>query len=162
MPKQHTPIDKLVESAVEELSNASYFTKTEVRSKVLKHKKLAPLLADISKRYPGWKFDHAISEHIDATIDVDVRRTDAHGIRLYECYAVGNRDRRYMRLRSMKANQLRATIQETRVQARKLDVKVKVYQYYLDLLEKIGPNARVDDVYDRALAKVMAIKAAEG
>jgi hypothetical protein len=159
MGKQHTPIDKLVESAVESLSKASYFTKTEVRRDVLKHKNLSGFLVDVGKRYPGWKFDQAIIAHVDEVISVAVRQTDAHGIRLYECYAVGNRDRRYMRLRAMKANQLRAAIQETRVQARKLDIKVRVLEYYLDLVEKVGPNASVGDVYDKALPHILELKA---
>jgi hypothetical protein len=154
MGKQLTLIEKLVVSAVDKVSHAPYFTKTEVKNHVLKHSKLPTVLSDLRKHHGAWHLDVAVMEYMDGCVGHELQRKDANNIREYEQYATGmGGERRWMRLRAMNADQLRAAIGEARTQRQRLDSKIKVYEVLLDMLEEFGKGS-VEDIYDEAVAKL--------
>jgi hypothetical protein len=113
----------------------SFFYKSEVRSIMLRHKKLAEALRVIGDQYAEWGIE---------------------GVRVYECYGAGESERRWQPLRGMTRDTLLAVMRETRVQERQLNLKGRGYQEFIDALEKLGPDATVADVYDEVVPKVVA------
>lgn len=161
MTLQRTPIDKLIEPAVQKVAarTKGYFLKSEVVSEVRGYRSLGAALAQIKARYATWKFDQVILRYIDTRVAQVLQVRDANGIRIYENYAAGNRERRWLPLRAMTADTLRAVMQETRVQARQLELKGEGYQFFLDELRKLPPTARLDEVYDKVVPKIQAYRA---
>lgn len=163
MKKERTKIDNLVEPAVKRVAERekSYFRKSEVVDEVTKNKNLANIFADLRGRYRAWKLDTIIMRYVEKRVADALQQRDSNGIRIYECYAAGERERRWLTVRAMTADTLRAVMQETRTQARQLTIKGEGYQILLEELEGLGdPNATVDDVYDVAVPKIRAYRAA--
>ncbi len=137
----------------------SPFLPREVIAEILNHRNLRRVLADIRNRYGEvWKFDEIIRRHIQADVGRVLQERDSNGIRKYECYGAGERERRWMPLRVMTADSLRAVMRETRTQERHLHVKGEGYQFFLDELEKLGPGATVDQVYDDTLPPILQFR----
>ena len=125
------------------------------------NKHLAKVLTDLRTKHGAWKLDQLIKRYVDTRVGQALQQRDANGIRVYECYAVGKPERRWLPLRAMTAVTLRNVMQQTRVQARQLSVKGEGYHILLDELEKLGqPNATVDEVYDKVIKKIIAHKEA--
>ncbi|MFZ0058728.1 MAG: hypothetical protein WAL35_01615 [Acidimicrobiales bacterium] len=157
----NTPIDRLIQPAIKKAAKStSYFRKSEAVRTVLTNPKVVELLTDLRNRHGGWQIDQLVIRCIDAKVAQELQRRDANGIRVYECYAAGERERRWLPLRAMTRDQLRAVMQATRTQARSLTLKGEGYQIFLDELEKLSPTAVVNDVYDRVVPKIQAYRSA--
>lgn len=163
MTKQKTKIDNLIEPALLKVvkRTTNYFHKNAVVNEVMNNKHLAKVLTDLHTRYGAWRLDQLIKRYVDHRVGQVLGQRDVNGLRVYECYAVGQPERRWQPLRAMTADTLRNVMQQTRVQARQLTLKGEGYHILLDELEKLGqPNATVDEVYDKAIKKILAHKEA--
>lgn len=162
MTLERTPLDRLIQPAVERVAarGGGYFKKSEVVLSIVKRDKVAALLADLRTRHGAWQIDQLILRYINGKVGAEVQRRDSNGVRIYECYAAGERERRWMPLRAMTANTLRAVMQETRTQARQLELKGEGYEYFLRELEKLSESATVDDVYEKVIDRIRAHRAA--
>ena len=161
MTQERTPIDKLIEPAVNKVAKTTkgYFLKSEVVNEIRGQRGLGSALAKLKATYSVWKFDQVIVRYIDRRVGEVLAMKDFNGIRVYECYSTGNRERRWLRLRAMTADMLRAVMQETRVQARQLELKGAGYQFFIQELAKLAPTATVDEVYDKVAPKIRAYRA---
>jgi hypothetical protein len=161
MTLERTPVDRLVQPAVERVAarGGGYFKKSEVVQAITKERRVSSLLTDLRTRHGAWKIDQLILRYIDGRVGHILQMRDANGIRVYECYAAGEKERRWMPLRAMTANTLRAVMQETRTQARYLTIKGEGYQYFLTELEKLGEEATVEDVYDKVIGRIQTYRA---
>ena len=159
MTKQKTKIDNLIEPALLKVARrtTSYFSKSDILNEVMNNKHLAKVLTDLRNKYGEWKLDQLIKRYVGTRVGQALQQRDTNGIRVYECYAVGKPERRWLPLRAMTAVTLRNVMQQTRVQARQLTVKDEGYHILLAELEKLGqPNATVDDVYDKVIKNIIA------
>jgi len=160
MAQERTPLDRLIDPAVERVGKSrSYFKKSEVIAEVRKNRALNRMLTEMRNKYRAWKFDQIIVRYMEGAIGSVLQRRDANGIRIYECYSVGSRERRWQPLRAMTLTTLRAVMAEARTQARQLELKGEGYEYFEKELEKLGPNARVEQVYDQAVPLILAHRA---
>jgi hypothetical protein len=158
--RERTPLDRLIQPAVERVAaRGAYFQKKEVVNTVSSDKKVGALLGDLRSRHGGWKIDQLIVRYIEAKVGEVLQMRDGNHIRVYECYAVGHGERRWMPLRAMNADTLRAVMQETRTQERQLHIKGAGYEYFLNELEKLGKGATVNDVYDQVIDRIRARRA---
>jgi hypothetical protein len=160
--KEHTPIDKLIEPAVKRVAEreTGYFQKNEIVTEVLKNKNLSGMLADIKKRFGGWKFDTVILRYIDGRVGQVLQQRDGNRIRVYECYAAGGRERRWLPLRAMTADTLLAVMRETRTQARQLEIKGEGYEFFYNELK--GTKLTIEDVYDKVVPMIRDFRAGKG
>ncbi len=161
MTREQTPIDKLIDPAVVKVAKdtKSYFRKSEVVAEVTSNARVATVLKEVRSKYGGWKLDQLLLRYISDQVGRVLQQHDANGIRVYECYAAQEKERRWMPLRAMTADHLRAVMQETRTQARSLELKGTGYQYFMEELEKLNKNATVDEVYERAVPKIQTYRA---
>lgn len=162
MTLERTPLDRQIQPAVERVAarGGGYFKKSEVINTIMKQRRLAALLADLRTRHGAWQIDQLVLRYIYGKVGTELQRRDSNGIRIYECYAAGERERRWMPLRAMTSNTLRAVMQETRTQARQLQLKGEGYEYFLRELEKLDEAATVDDIYDQVIDRIRAHRAA--
>jgi hypothetical protein len=163
MTRQKTQIDNLIQPALQDVlkrSKGSYFRKSEVVAEVARHPKLQSILHELQRRFGGWNIDEIVLRYAEGKVGEMLQQKDAHGIRVYECYAAGGPERRWMPFRSMTADTLRAVMQETRTQARQLTLKGNGYELFYDELVKLDATATVADVYDRVAPEVMKRRAA--
>lgn len=147
MTRERTPIDRLVERAVEKVARASssaYFRKSEVINELRKQRGLGNALAQLKARYQEWKFDQVILRYIEQRVGQVLQMRDAHGLRIYENYAAGESERRWMILRAMTLKDFQSVVQETRVQERDLHVKGEGYDFFMKALKLLGPTARAE------------------
>lgn len=163
--RERTGIDKLIEPSIAAVNaeinaaNRAHFYPSEVIAAVLDHRNLRRVLADIRQRYGEvWKFDEIIRRYIQASVGRTLQERDSNGIRKYECYGAGERERRWMPLRVMTADTLRAVMRETRTQERHLHVKGEGYEIILEELEKLGPAATVEQVYDQVVPRILQFR----
>lgn len=156
---ERTAIDRIIEPslrAVAQRKKGTFFYKSEVVAEVLGHRDLRKNLLDIQNRYgTKWRFDEIIRRYINQRIGVVLQQRDSNKVRVYECYGAGESERRWHPLRALTADTLRAVMRETRTQERQLNIKGAGYQYFLEELEKLGPGATVNDVYDQAVLKIV-------
>ncbi|GAI25830.1 unnamed protein product, partial [marine sediment metagenome] len=75
-------------------------------------------------------------------------------IRVYECYPVGEGPRRWQLLKAMSANDLRICVRARRVQVAGHNRVIRVYETLIELLDNLGPTARVADVYEKSFKKL--------
>lgn len=157
-----TPIDRLIEPSIDTLASNPPFHKSQVVAEVLRHRDLQQVLIDLESRYHGWHLSEIIRRQIEARVTEQLQKRDGHGIRIYECYAAGGPERRWVPLRVMTRETLRAVMRETRTQERHLHLKGEGYQFFLDELERLGGTATVGDIYDRVLPHIMRQRARAG
>ncbi len=152
-------IKKLIEQAVEEVvqKQSGGFEKGDVMRELRKNVKLDAALRDINVKYNGdWQLGDMLLRQINLMIGTTLGVRDDNGIRVYECYAVpGQRQRRWLPLRSMTRSMLRNVMRETRVQERQLHVKGEAYVFFMRELEKLGKRATVEQVYDLAAPQIV-------
>lgn len=162
MVRKKTYIDSQIEPALEKVvkkSGASYFTKKDVVDQIKKVRKVSSLLDDLQRRHAGVGADEIVLRYIDTAVGQALQKKDPNGLRVYECYSAGERQRRWMRLRAMTAEQLRVAMQAADRGARELQVKAEGYQLILAELEKGPPGVTVDDVYDEVIPKILEHRA---
>ena len=156
MTRARTKVDKLVDPALKKVARKSgFFRKSEVVAEVLGNAKLASMLRDARNNYGDWGVDEIIRRHIENRTGELLQKRDAHGIRVYECYAAGEQERRWMPFRAMNADTLRAVARQARTQARQLTLKGEGYEHFIRELEKHGKDAKVEDVYDEVLPIIL-------
>jgi len=161
MTKPKTMIDRLIEPAIiRAAKRPGYFHKSQVVNEVLNSSKLGGMLVDIEKRYSGWDLDEIIRRYITGRVGSVLQQRDSNGIRVYECYSASESERRWMPIRGMTVNHLRAVMQETRTQARHLEVKAAGYQMMIKELEKLSDTAIVDQVYDKVVPLIKEARSA--
>ena len=160
MTKQRIYIDDLIEpalaSVVRRTPRGSYFRKTEVVAEVIRHKELGGVLKALRDGWSGWGIDEVVRRYIDGKVGSVLQQRDSFGIRVYECFAAGEPERRWQPFKAMTANSLRLVMQQTRTQARQLTVKGEGYELFLRELEKLPATATVADVYDRVAPLLLA------
>lgn len=158
MARKKTYIDSQIEPAIEKVvkkSGASYFTRKDVVDQIKKVRRVSSLLDDLQRRHAGVGADEIVLRYIDDAVGRALQKKDANGLRVYECYSAGERQRRWMRFRAMTADQLRVAMQAANRGARELQLKAEGYQLILDELEKGPPGATVDDVYDEVVPRIL-------
>jgi hypothetical protein len=158
MTRQKTQIDNLIQPALQEVlkrSKGSYFRKSEVVAEVASYPRLQSVLQELRRRFGGWNIDEIVLRYAESKVGDTLQQKDAHGIRVYECYAAGSPERRWMPFQAMTATTLLAVMQETRTQARQLTLKGAGYELFYDELVKLDATATVADVYDRVAPEVM-------
>jgi hypothetical protein len=155
-----TEIDRLIDPAIKKVSKSSYFRKSEVVNQVLSHGELAKALRSVDKSHAGWNLSEIVHRYVYASVGHALQQKDSNGIRVYECYAAGESERRWMRLRAMTARELRLVIQETRTRERQMVVKRKAYEVFLDELEKLEAGTKIGAVYDDVVAKIRKVRSA--
>ena len=161
MARKKTYLDNQIEPALEKVvkRSASYFTKKDVVDQIKRVRKVSSLLDDLQRRHAGVGADEIVLRYIDTAVGQALQKKDANGLRVYECYSAGERQRRWMLLRAMTADQLRVAMQAADRGARELRVKAEGYQLILAELEKRPPGATVDNVYDEVLPKILEHRA---
>ena len=162
MARRKTYLDSQIEPAIEKVvrkSGASYFTKKDVVDQIKKVRKVSSLLDDLQRRHAGVGADEIVLRYIETAVGQALQKKDANGLRVYECYSAGERQRRWMRLRAMTAEQLRVAMQAADRGARELQLKAEGYQLILNELEKGPPGATVDDVYDEVVPRILEHRA---
>ena len=162
MARRKTYLDSQIEPAIEKVvrkSGASYFTKKDVVDQIKKVRKVSSLLDDLQRRHAGVGADEIVLRYIETAVGQALQKKDANGLRVYECYSAGERQRRWMRLRAMTADQLRVAMQAADRGARELQLKAEGYQLILNELEKGPPGATVDDVYDEVVPRILEHRA---
>lgn len=161
MARKKTYLDNQIEPALEKVvkRSASYFTKKDVVDQIKRVRKVSSLLDDLQRRHAGVGADEIVLRYIDTAVGQALQKKDANGLRVYECYSAGERQRRWMPLRAMTADQLRVAMQAANRGARELQVKAEGYQLILDELEKGPPGATVDNVYDEVLPRILEHRA---
>jgi Arc/MetJ-type ribon-helix-helix transcriptional regulator len=100
-------------------------------------------------------FGGLVRSQIEGMVGAVMQERDAYGIRRYEQYAAGERERRWQPLQAMTIDVLRSVARETRTQARVLEIKGEGYNLFIQALEKLGPTATVKDVYEEVAPKIM-------
>jgi len=158
-PLQQTAIDKIIEPALEAVvrkKQGRVFYKSEVQAEILKNSRLGDVLRAIREDYDEWGIDEVVRRYIATKLTQVLQKRDANGVRVYECYGAGESERRWQPLRALTRDTLRAVMMETRTQERQLNIKSRGYQYFLDELEKLGPDATVADVYDTVVPRLVA------
>lgn len=158
MSKQHTKIDNLMASKLNEIAKVAkslsrYFHKSWIVEAVINDKKFARVLNDLRSQHKPWGIDQIIRGYIEYSVGQMLQQRDAHKVRVYECYGAGEPERRWLPLRAMTVDNLRLVIQQTRALTRRLTLKGEGYQQLLEELEKLGPNATVDEAYEPWLAR---------
>ena len=154
-------IEQQIEPAIQKVvarSNGSYFTKREVVSEVLSVGKLRDLMKRL-RQYSALGVDEFIKKHLENAVGQALQKRDSNGLRIYECYSAGRRQRRWMPLRAMTANDLRAVMQATRVESRALANKAEGYEMMITELEKLSAAATVNSVYDAVVPKIKEYRA---
>lgn len=162
MARKKTYLDSQIEPAIEKVVKevgASYFTKKDVMDQIKKVRRVSSLLNDLQKRHSGVGADEIVVRYIENAVGQALQKKDANGLRVYECYSAGERQRRWMPLRAMTADQLRVAMQAADRGARELQVKAEGYQLILAELEKRPPGAIVDNVYDEVLPRILEHRA---
>lgn len=162
MARRKTYLDSQIEPAIEKVvrkSGASYFTKKDVVDQIKKVRRVSSLLDDLQRRHAGVGADEIVLRYIETAVGQALQKKDANGLRVYECYSAGERQRRWMRLRAMTAEQLRVAMQAADRGARELQLKAEGYQLILNELEKGPPGATVDDVYDEVVPRILEHRA---
>lgn len=145
------PFDKQIVGAIAKLAATEpYFKRPEVEKIVRGQRKSTKIPPHIQEQINDRYFLSRISELL--------RVRDSFGIRVYENYADGSGERRWMLVRAMGLKHLRSVVQETRVQERDLHIKGEGYEFFVRELEKLGPKARVDDVYDAVAPRIQAYR----
>jgi len=155
-----TAIDRIVEAALAKVvaRRPGFFYKSEIAAEVLKHTALNQAVTNISTLFDArWRFDEVIKAHINNQIAEALRVRDSNKIRIYECYGAGESERRWLPLRGLTASNLRVIMRETKTQERQLKIKSAGYEHFLRELEKLGPKATVNDVYDRVAPEIVAM-----
>jgi hypothetical protein len=125
---------------------ASYFTKREVVIEVIRRANLTDVLSDVRVRYAASEIDSMVLGYIDHLVGSALRAHDGNGLRVYECYNVGNSQRRWRRFRSMTAADLRSVLTEHYALRDQIEQKITLYEAMLREMERTGPNATVGQV----------------
>ena len=138
-------------------AGASYGDKVFNKPKLLKgicsDPKITNICARVEKEFLGWGIDIFVKEAIKTRINRFLQQKDKHGVRLFECYAVGQGPRNWVRFEGMTTTQLRVCIQWRREHISKEQDVLRGYERALELLEKIGEKAKVSEVYDLVFSK---------
>lgn len=156
MARLRTLIDKIIDPAVEKVAARKHFTKSVVMREVLEHNGLRNTMAEIRARYGEWKFDQVILKYTHDQIGRRLQVRDAFNLRVYGCYSVGTRERRWQRFATMNVTQLELMQKSLRTQAERLLFKAEGIQFFIDALREIGRYAKVEEVYEKVIPLILA------
>lgn len=145
-------IDPRIKDAVARYGD-HVFNKPKLLADICNDTKISNIMARVDKEFPGWGIDIFVKEAIKTRIDRFLQHRDKHGVRLFECYAVGRGARNWVRFEGMTTGQLRVCIQWRREHISREQDVLRAYERALELLEKIGETAKVSEVYDFIFSK---------
>jgi len=148
--KPPTSLDQRITTALRQVQDQPYFYKSEVAAALFGMRDVAEMLKGLRKRYPEWRLDQIVRRDVETQIGRRLQDKDRRGIRLYECYAVGGPERRWMLFTSMPAEALQKVINETRELGSRIDRKIALYTR-LHAVCLARPGATVGDVIDEVL-----------
>ena len=141
-------IQQVVSAAIE-AHGGTWFHKREIVNEVSQDLQIASVLTRLNRMKPSWQLDEIFRKEIEGYITDYLQQTQtiaqtAAGPltwRVYECYAAGERQRRWQRLDGMTADDLRVCIAARRTQVAGHQRVIRVYEALLAILEQIGPTA---------------------
>ena len=155
MSRRRSKIDEMVHAAVHKVATAQgFFHKSDALGEVLKQPTITKLKGELRK-VGGEEIEGMFMGCINEMIGRELRVKDENGIRVFESYSAGERERRYQPLRWMHLQEIRTVRMETRTQERHLKLKGLGYEFFEAELEQLGEQATVDDVYNRVLPKII-------
>jgi len=153
------PLREHVKPAIRAVARrGGYFLKVEVVHEVLRRAELTDAVVQIRRTYVGRGLDDAIIGYLEVEVARQLRARDDHGLRMFECYADANGQRRWRRLIEMRAADIRRVTRDLRTLRDQLADKVAAYDLLLEELERAGEGARVADVYDRAWQRIVTAR----
>lgn len=152
-------VDPLIHKTVQGKAH-TWFTKPEILRDICKEKRLANILSEANKRFPGWGIDLMIKEAIKTRLsrylqqNMKVRRRDGEEIlvRVYECYAIGQGSRRWQQLKAMTIDDLRICLMARRKQVAGHEAVIRAYERAIEEMEKTGAK-KVGEVFEIAFGK---------
>jgi hypothetical protein len=154
-------LDRLIREALKEIeSKRPYWHKGEIANAVYSNAALKKKLAALDAMGNGYNFGGLVRSQIENMVGAVMQERDSYGIRRYECYAAGERERRWQPLQAMTRDVLLAVTRETRTQERVLHIKGAGYNMFLEALDKLGADATVADVYHDVAPKIMEARQA--
>jgi hypothetical protein len=159
--QERTPLHRVIDESITAIAAVGpYFTKNDVMAECYRRggRAYAEGIADVRKRHGRLRFADIIERWMTQQIGKALQQRDGNKLRVYECYR-SDKEVRWQPLREMTANTLRMVMAQTRTQEREMHIKGEGYQALLFELESIGANATVDQVYDTALPKIIALRA---
>lgn len=155
--KMSPHLDKLIRAALKEIEGKRpYWHKGEIAHVVYANPALKKKMAQLDAMGNGYNFGGLVRSQIEAMIGAVMQERDAYGIRRYECYSAGERERRWQPLQAMTRDVLLSVTRETRTQERVLHIKGTGYEMFIDALDKLGrADATVKDVYHEVAPRIM-------
>lgn len=160
--KMSPHLDRLIRESLREIeAQRPYWHKSDIAKRVYANEALNKKLAALDAMGNGYNFGGLVRSQVETMISAVMQERDAYGIRRYENYAAGERERRWQPLQAMTLPMLRAVTAEARTQARVLEIKGQGYDKFIDALEKLGrEDVTVADVYHEVAPKIMEARRA--
>lgn len=150
-----TRLEEMVERETRRIADRpQYFTKEEIVRAVLRLPTIVNVLREVGRIAPGWSLNSEIERRISAIVGGALQSRDENGIRIYECYPTGQGPRRWLRLRSMKRDDLIRVMQQTTKLRRTIEYKGEDYDVFDRLLVGLSAAATVEDVYSDAVEEI--------
>jgi hypothetical protein len=154
--KMSPHLDKLIRGGLKQVeAQRAHWHKSDITKLVYQNEGLKKRLHQLDGMGNGYNFGGLVRTQIEGMVGAVMQERDAYGIRRYECYAAGERERRWQPLRGMTKDILLAVTRETRTQERVLQIKGAGYEMFIQALEQLGPEATVEDVYNEVAPKIM-------
>lgn len=148
-------IDEAVGPAIKAVARRGpYFTKREVVIEVLRRRGLRELVVELRRAYVGQELDLVVLRYVEIVVTRGLQIRDEHRVRVYECYSVGNGERRWQPLRSMNGEDLKRVVVDLRALREQVDAKLHVYEALLAELERKPKVASVDEIYIDTLRRL--------
>jgi hypothetical protein len=153
--KMSPQLDRLIRESLKKVEGErSYWHKGDITKCVYANEALKKKLTALDGMGNGYNFGGLVRSQVEAMIGSVMQERDAYGIRRYECYGAGERERRWQPLQAMTRDILLAVTRETRTQARVLTIKGSGYEMFIEELKKLGDDATVADVYETVAPKI--------
>ena len=147
MNKAKGAVELIIDMIILDVSKKSdaYFFKNEVLMLAMNNKAIAQAREMLRKIKPD--FEAFFVKSMNTYIGKALQARDSQGLRVYECYAAGDPERRWMRFTSMNAEHIRSVLSATKRQGEEIMTKAEVLEVFLVALEAVGSNATVIEVY---------------
>lgn len=156
--KMSPHLDKLIRQALGDIERQRpYWHKSDISRRVYANDALKKKLKQLDGMGNGYNFGGLVRSQIENMVGAVMQEKDAYGIRRYECYAAGEKERRWQPLQAMTLATLRVVAREAHTQARSFHVKGSGYELLIDALEQLGQgeDAQVSAVYHDVAPKIM-------
>ena len=149
MTQERGPIENLIDEAIKIVAKdtEAFFVKSEILVHVRNHPRMDRVLTSSDKEWPGMEAYtvRGLTRDIGRALQVK----DSNGVRIYECYATGSGERRWLPLRAMTLAVFDVVIAQTSTQKIQMGRKLSTYQTIRDQLAKLEAGATIEQVYDK-------------